>query len=508
MAKRQRGSTAVIKMSYEGDSAFDAVITAANRRPWVVPRTTFSPDDSDNLQKSAVIKDDLNPGEPFDGNRSGTINMGVPVDDIYFGRILNMALTYDAADRLEVFGAAGVRGNRMTGTPTIGVVNATAVATFSAGQSSAAVGDRIVYHKNGVYYTAYIKTNNGDGDAATWTVATTRVGSTAPADITGATVDAVHTNYANATPGTVDIASGVATFSNAPTTPAAGMRLIYGGTSVAYLVSGSGVTWTVEAANGFSPADVTGAAVEALEVRPIWDHYWSIHRNQALRSANIANDNPDVTGDSNYIYTGCKINSLAIPLGGDGEMIATATLTICGSEPTDSLYDASPSPTAVSVPSRKFSNVDSGITVSEGADVDNLVAATYFRTVNITLNRNIDEDDRVLGSGGRKVGADEGIVDVTADIEAGFRSENILAPGDNKTDRAFRYTNDRGGLGTRVFEITFPKYRQARSRPDIAGPDGVNVSFQIMPFRRDTDEDSAIIVRLRNDWPDYSFAAV
>jgi hypothetical protein len=73
------------------------------------------------------------------------------------------------------------------------------------------VGDRVIYEDaDGARHTGYITTLT---DSATGVLSTTRAGGTVCEDMTGATVVAICDNLAAATPGTVTIVNGVATFS-------------------------------------------------------------------------------------------------------------------------------------------------------------------------------------------------------------------------------------------------------------------------------------------------------
>lgn len=236
------------------------------------------------------------------------------------------------ADQMLYFLRAGVgapviretyAGNRnIGGTLTIAAEGA---GTFSAAQINAAVGDRVIYEKDGVRYQAFLEVKTSD---TVWTLALERAGTTDPATISAATVVAIVKNRLSATPGTVTIVDGVATFSQAQgTNVVAGCQVLVDITNgmKRYFIGEktSTTVFTLVDGEGFPAPDGEALACEAIEAPTLFDHTFRVHETDALPSFVLARDRMDLKPIVSAVARGCKVNTLGINLGGDSELVAT-----------------------------------------------------------------------------------------------------------------------------------------------------------------------------------------
>jgi hypothetical protein len=311
--QKQQGKGSASRTILDWEDGFGVELTST-WKPILIPFNTNTITGSRNLNTPATIRGDRNPTEPFQGNKDVAGSLAVPLDTNGSGYLIT-ALMGKYVKRREV-----PSPNVMVGSPTVTI--ASGVATFSVAQTGAAVGDRLLYQNaDGSQAVAYLTAETSD---TVWDVDLARDGAGAVPDITAAVVDGIATNLAETSPGTVSITSGVATFSATHANLAAGQILFYEGTKVARIVSVlTATTATVLDMEGRTPANAAGVDVEAITAAPFVEYEWRIHPTAPIPSLMIEKGLLDLRAPFFERFSGCKVDTFEVSIGGDGELLAT-----------------------------------------------------------------------------------------------------------------------------------------------------------------------------------------
>jgi hypothetical protein len=334
------------------------------RRPILIPFNTNELSGTRNQTQPATIRGDRNPTEPIQGNKDVMGNLSVPLDTNGSGYLMS-ALFGRYVRRTEI-----PQPNAMVGTPTLNLSSGTGI--FSVPQTGAAVGDRVVWSDDsGQQFSGYLTAKSDDSE---WTISLARDGSGTPADITAATVDGIAANLAESSPGTVDIANGIATFSATHAALANNQVLFYDGTKVARIVRKlTATTAEVQDMEGMPAGNETGVDVEAITAPPFIDYEWWIHPTAALPSMMIEKGMRDLRAPYFERFNGCKFDTFELAIGGDGELLATIGVVGAQSAGSYTPHDATSklsgvSPTVSIVGSTRvatFSDAQVGIAVGD-----------------------------------------------------------------------------------------------------------------------------------------------
>lgn len=330
-----------LKVQAKGSSArilvdFELVENQANgfsdRLPAVVPFNTSSFVGERALNRAETITGDRSASEPFQGNLNVGGNVDIPVDDRLFGYFLKLAMGSPVESTDQPVSAE----NRLLNGP-VTLTIASGEGTFDVAQTTAAVGDRVIYTDGTNIYSAYLTAETSD---TVWDMDTARAGSSNAPDITDADVLFIVANRANATPGTVSITSGVATFSNAPTAMAAGSLLIYDGGSRARVKTViSSTSAVLEGQLGVAPANETDVAVESVESSFRSKHRFVVDPIASNPTATFERGFRDMGVPLFERFRGCKVDSIDFNLGGDQELLASIALVGAGKDFSYQPYD-------------------------------------------------------------------------------------------------------------------------------------------------------------------------
>lgn len=317
MAKTQaKGSATRLLIDFETSPG--VVPDFEDRNPIVVPFNSTELQAARSLQRAETIRGDRSASEPFQGFKDVSGNLTIPIDAKLFGRFLKLAFGSPTTTD-----ACAPARSHLVGAPTLTI--STGTGTFSVGQTTAVVGDRVVYSSGGTIYTAYLTAKSS---ATQWTVKTTNDASgTNAANVTAATVLFIIANAAAATPGTVTIVSNVATFSEAQAGAVAGAMLIYDGTKRATIKTVNSTTEVVlEGAQGVDVANETAVDVEAIEPSAIFAHAFTVAPVASNPTAVLEVGFTDMEVPHYERFRGCKLNSFSVSVGGEGELLATVNL--------------------------------------------------------------------------------------------------------------------------------------------------------------------------------------
>lgn len=447
------------------------------------------------LNTSETIRGDRNPTQPFPGNKDVGGNLVVPIRSLSFGRLMQLAIgTPSSVESPQDDGATPAGSDIKTAAGTVTISGGTGAFTFSDAQTATAVGDRVIYELSGTRYTAYITTRTND---TTGVMHVERDGTTVAPNITAATVVAICDNLADATPGTVDISSGVATFSATHSNLATGQMVIYDkdALKVGFLTKLTATTATiVDATTLKAPADDTSMTVEWLGIKSYWTHTFIIDETASLASFLLEKAFLDFSSPFYEYFTGCKVNSMQITVGGDGELLAT--FNVVGSDyVSGTQYDSG----AVDLAGTVLKQFQAS--AKEGG-----VTSTILRELSMTMSNNLDTDQFTIGGAGARGDLPEGIAQFTGSLSAQFKEtsgEALLAKADGETESALEVTFTSGtthdSLVIRAAEVNY-----SPGTPGIPNAAGIVLELNWGAFYDDNADDSAIAVELTNQVAGYA----
>ena len=152
-------------------------------------------------------------------------------------------------------------------------------------------------------------------------------------------------------------------------------------------------------------------------------------------------------------------------------------------------YVASP----VELPVRKFSQAD--ISLIEGGSA----YSDRVKTLSLDLDMGLDGDSYTINTpdrAGQRGDITEGTMAISGKITALFKDVDLV-------DKALTFaTSSLSALASKngyELEFRLPEIKFERDTPGIEGPKGVLENHSIVGFLDASDEDSAIVVRLRNE---------
>lgn len=189
-------------------------------------------------------------------------------------------------------------------------------------------------------------------------------------------------------------------------------------------------------------------------------------------------------------FTGCKVASLAIQTGGDGELTATVNLVGRDVEYSETDYDSS----AELVKMKRFSNFQATLK-SDG------VVVAIVTDFSLTIDNGLDTSIRTLGSGGKLYDIPEGLMSVTGSMTAMFTNMALL----NKAKANTELSLEMGWSIDDSNKITFkmPEVQIQFQGPTIDGPTGVRAEYPFVAYFNDAADNACIIATVVNDVESY-----
>jgi len=216
----------------------------------------------------------------------------------------------------------------------------------------------------------------------------------------------------------------------------------------------------------------------------------SFYEKDILSSFLLDVAHPDLT--LYYLYNGLKVNTFAMTVGGDGELIAT--IGVSGSKETKgaSAYDGTPS--------EDFSGMLPGrFEVFECALKEAGSSISYLTEISLDINNNL-APAYCIGDAGIKSSLVEGIIGLTGSITGLFQDDALLLKGRNQTETSLTVTFTQG---TYSLEIEFDEVVLSYDRPAISGPEGLLVNLTWDAFYENGASSHAITATLINSVASY-----
>ncbi|MFZ5586143.1 MAG: phage tail tube protein [Thermodesulfobacteriota bacterium] len=191
-----------------------------------------------------------------------------------------------------------------------------------------------------------------------------------------------------------------------------------------------------------------------------------------------------------YKYLGCKIGSMSIGFGGDGQL--QATFTIMGAEevPSGSPYSATPTTFALTPFEHKHINFKEA-----GADFD------PGTSLKLDVNFNLDGNQYGMNDAGVRQDIPEGIAGVNGSLSTIFSSDALItkAINDTETTLALTLTN-----GANSLAFTLPEVLLTHTTPPIPGPQGVMLDLSYEAYYQDGADATALKAVLINSQASYA----
>ena len=272
--------------------------------------------------------------------------------------------------------------------------------------------------------------------------------------------------------------------------------VVWNSTTVAFtLTSGkTGLSSTIQAVTSCaSGTDITGTGYTNLrngtltQGLDIYQHTFTIPSVQ--RSFTIEKGFTDIT--QYLLYNGCKATTLALPLGGDGELVATVNW-IGKSETHNSVsFDAaSTQPAFVRLENFQAGVYEAGASCAIAVDGD------------INYDSGL-EGTYLVGTGGTRGDITEGIATANGALNALFQSGALLTKAIEGTESSLQvifYKTNQYSLSFYVDELEY-----ARKSPNVEGKAGIQIALDWRAFYDDDADASLFKVVLKNNVSSYAF---
>ena len=492
---QQKGSTSKLLMAIE--STYNTVVTAASRKPVVLPfiSESLSATRPQNLSNTIRGRRDGNP-EPYLGFRDVKGQISLALDLINSGRIFKMLL--GAPTTTHSYTGADIKD----GPTALTVSGGSGGYTLNNPQSSSAplqVGDRIVFSTGA---SAWI-TDNDQG-----VIQNERAGGSAISNGTY-TITAIIRNQSTSGTPTITIASGVGTTSVAQPNAQVGDLIIYANTAGTFQsawiksITSTSVFNLVDT-QGFplgSARDVSASPIDAIERPGLYTHTFTVSQTAALPSYTFEMQFGDISTDPGGVfrYTGCKANQVGINIGGDQELVLTCDIVGAGSsQPTlaNRLNTESGVVSTASGFTPQFEQFDA--TISEGGSTS---YGDPIQSANITISNNLDESGYTINGQGTRTQLPEGIMGVTYQVKALFNDGLIINKAVNDTETSLSVSFTRNDSQSLTISSARAKY--ARADPQVSSPAGVTIDLEAMAYNRIDDTLPAVVVTLVNQQAAY-----
>jgi hypothetical protein len=218
-----------------------------------------------------------------------------------------------------------------------------------------------------------------------------------------------------------------------------------------------------------------------------WTHEFKIPSSQ--RSLTIETGFTDLATDVFQRYTGCKINSFGITVGGDGELVAT--MGVMGKTPS---FEAATFHAGSSISLARVNNFQAGLT--EGGS-----AISNATELSINIGLPLDAYYTIGGAG--SVGSlTEQTVEVSGNIKTLFESSALLAKALAGTESSLKLTVT--GAASSIFELEIQELLYELAGVPVQGPQGLLVDLNFQGYYSGGSEASAIVARLTNTFETYA----
>lgn len=189
-------------------------------------------------------------------------------------------------------------------------------------------------------------------------------------------------------------------------------------------------------------------------------------------------------------HSGVKVASLAMSIGGDGELTSTIALEGADVQYPDAPYNANaPLAEMVRIDMFQVCLKMGGLPVAE---------ATAF---DFTIANNLQTDLYGICSGGTRIEIPAGVMGVTGNITTMFRDKKYLQMAKNGEELTFELTLEHDAGNKIVF--TFPEVQLSYNSPTIDGPAGIMLTSPWIAYWDNHESHSCVAVTVTNGLASY-----
>lgn len=191
-------------------------------------------------------------------------------------------------------------------------------------------------------------------------------------------------------------------------------------------------------------------------------------------------------GTAKYFqYIGCKVNSMSMSMGEDGELIASFEIVAASRTIATSSFDSSPT-------SLGFTRLkNSQMTLEEGG-----ATISNAKMMDLTVAFNCDTSNYVIGGGGVLGSIPDGVMSVTGKLDTLFEDDSLLTKAVNSTETSLEATFT--GSASSALVITLPELQYSPNDPGIDGPQGLAVSLNFSAYYTNATEETSVQIVLTN----------
>jgi hypothetical protein len=218
-----------------------------------------------------------------------------------------------------------------------------------------------------------------------------------------------------------------------------------------------------------------------------YEHEFKIPADGVIPSFTLEKQSPDLSTPLFEQVLGCKVNTIGVSFGGDGELVAN--INIMGANyvnpiPTSS-FDASPTTVG-------FARIEN----SQGSITEGGSPLSNARNISFNLNNKLDGDTYVIGSGGIRGALNEQIREVSASLQTLFEDASLMTKALSSTETGLKATYTASSTSIVEFESQEGEYDE--TSPGLDGPQGQVVDLNYLAFYDDGSEASALVGRITN----------
>ena len=192
-------------------------------------------------------------------------------------------------------------------------------------------------------------------------------------------------------------------------------------------------------------------------------------------------------------YNGCKVSTLEITTGGDGELVAN--IDMMGANET--INKATISTTPKTPVMDRFNNFMASFKLNDEL-------AAVCTEVSMNMNFNLDGDTYAIGGKGFRTALNEGILELSGSMTAFFTDSKFIEYAEDSTTISAELIFETGDF---KLSFLYPEMKLARNTPPIDGPTGISQQLDYNAFYKSNDQNSSVIVTLINKTASYTKGA-
>lgn len=191
-----------------------------------------------------------------------------------------------------------------------------------------------------------------------------------------------------------------------------------------------------------------------------------------------------------YVDRGCKVSSLGLNFGGDGELVANVGILGCSEIVNDDPLDASP--TAITLD--RLNNFQASLK-------ENNVSVAIATELGLNINFGLDENGYAIGGGGQRGRINEGLIEVSGSLTAFYDDDTLIQKAIAATETSLQVKLTKG---EHSLQIDIPELLFARKSPSIENATGIMQTLNYNGYYKDNANETAIMFTLINGVSSYA----